>query len=206
MLRLYNFSVRWVIFINDIVCLFACGFQVNICWCDHEKSEKVHLQNNETLFLLFFSLFHTVSWSWWEADDSVDRGTWYLYSPPKHPHITGDPLKRMVRRSHPHHTHACAYATLNCLSSPNYVHRSSFHLFCTFHSTHQGSEWRYCWNHPGKEERVFHFLFLHQSLWWKIELSGTHTKHSKGFFFSDWQHYQKQIYAYYAYPSTSQIV
>lgn len=135
-------------------------------------------------FLLFFSLFHTiVSWSWWEADDSVDRGTWYLYSPPKYPHITGDPLKRMVRLSHPHHTHACAYATLNCLSSPNYIHLSSFHLFCTFHSTHQGSEWRYCWNHPGKEERVFHFLFLHQSLWWKIELSGTHTKHSKGFFF-----------------------
>lgn len=112
----------------------------------------------------------------------MDRGTWYLYSPPKYPHITGDPLKRMVRHSHPHHTHACAYATLNCLSSPNYVHLSSFHLFCTFHSTHQGSEWRYCWNHPGKEERVFHFLFLHQSLWWKIELSGTHTKHSKGFF------------------------
>lgn len=105
MLRLYNFSVRWVvhIFIND-VCLPAVfrWKYVNVIMKNLKNNDRVHLQNTEMPFLLFFSHFHTiVSWSRWKADDSVDRGTWYLYSPQKYPHFTGDPLKRMVRRSHP---------------------------------------------------------------------------------------------------------
>lgn len=96
MLRLYSFSVRWVIhiFLTDSLC---------------ENSYEMYFIILKMNTHIFFPHFHTkVSWSRWKADDSVDRGTWYLYSPPKYPHITGDSLKRMVRHSHPHtRMHIC---------------------------------------------------------------------------------------------------
>lgn len=79
------------IFLTDIVCVELS--RKRVVWSQKNSGEGE---------LSYFSPhFHTiVSWSGWEADDSVDRGIWYLYSPPKYPHITGDSLKRMVRHSH----------------------------------------------------------------------------------------------------------
>lgn len=98
--------MRWIIHISHW----------HFVWISVEKelwsqknSDEVELE----LSYFFFPHFHTiVSWSGWEADDSVDRGTWYLYSPPKYPHIAGDSLKRMVRHSHPRSCMCICYLQL----------------------------------------------------------------------------------------------